>query len=86
MNFLHDPTHVSAFTEETFHYFTPPDPSRTLSKYAYYSAARFEILDLRTEYSALTFLGSMRLSKFLFGREVRLDYGNVHGVLKKVVP
>jgi SAM-dependent methyltransferase len=41
-----DPTHVKYFTERTFEYFTP-DGTTELSHYNYYSAARFEILDLK---------------------------------------
>ena len=84
MNFLHDPTHVSAFTEETFGYFAPSGGPGVPSRYGHYSTARFEILELRCDYKEMAFLRSKRLFRLLFGREVRLDYGNIHCVLRKL--
>lgn len=84
--YLHDPTHVSKFTEETFYYFTQRSPSHPVSKYNYYSSARFEILELKTEFKKLRFLGSHLFFRIIHGREVRVNYGNISAIMRKVVP
>ncbi|HUT37396.1 MAG TPA: methyltransferase domain-containing protein [Planctomycetota bacterium] len=81
--FLHDPTHVSRFTERTFDYFTQEAPSRFLSKFHYYTKATFEILERRTECELLSVFGSVKLFRFFFRRKVYTDYGNIHCVLRK---
>lgn len=47
-----DPTHVRFFTECTFDYFTS-DPDRKLSKYNYYSKARFRIQEINPDQNPL---------------------------------
>ena len=85
-NAAQDPTHVSRFTEHTFEYFTARDAARPGSRYSFYSRARFEILSVKVDHTHLRVLRSRRLARLVLGREIELDHGNVHCVLRKIAP